>query len=218
MMSESELLGKVDPKKTVLMVVDMQNDFVSEQGVLAKAGEDVTPMQQILPPMLELIERARAMQIPIIYLKNIHSRWDESVSWGDVIKVHGAEGKEAYSATLEGTWGVEFYTGIAPRPEERVIFKPRYSGFVATDLDLTLRSLQVESIILAGVATNLCVDSTARDGFMIGYNIIVLEDCTASTHPDLHHSSLKNIRLYFGTVASSRQLFSAWEFFKKEGQ
>ncbi|MFQ5872516.1 MAG: cysteine hydrolase family protein [Dehalococcoidia bacterium] len=218
MVGEPDLDRMVDPKKALLMVVDMQNDFVSEKGALAKGGEDVSQIQEMVPTLLRLIERARAIEIPIMYLKNTHSRWDESVSWRDVKKVAGGEGRGAYSTTLEGTWGAEFYEGISPRPEERVIIKHRYSGFVATELDLILRSLQIENIIIVGVATNLCVETTARDGFMIGYNIVVVEDCTGSTHPELHLSGLESIRRYFGTVTSSQQLFAVWEDIKKEGR
>ena len=109
-----------------------------------------------------------------------------------------------------GNWGSGFYR-VMPEPSEYVIVKHRYSGFMDTDLDLILRSLGIRTIALVGVATNVCVESTARDGYQKGYYVIMLEDCVATMSKAEHEATLTNIRNFFGVVASSQELVEAWQ-------
>jgi ureidoacrylate peracid hydrolase len=111
---------------------------------------------------------------------------------------------------VEGTWGAEFYHGIRPGPGEIVITKHRYGGFTGTDLEIILGSLGAKTLVLTGVATNVCVESTAREGFMLDYDIVVVSDCCATVGRELHEGTLENIRLNFGRVASADEVVAAW--------
>jgi ureidoacrylate peracid hydrolase len=110
---------------------------------------------------------------------------------------------------LEGSWGAEFY-GVAPLPGEFIIDKHRYSAFSGTGLDNLLRDHGVRSLIIAGVATNVCVESTLRDGFMHGYYIIIAQDCVGSHNHELHRATLENVRLTFGDVTDSAAIMALW--------
>jgi len=90
------------------------------------------------------------------------------------------------------------------------VIKHRYSAFINTRLDSVLRTYKTKNLILTGVGTNVCVESTARDGFMMDYNIVFTSDCTAAGSPSLHASTLENMRLHFGTVASAEEIIAAW--------
>ena len=109
----------------------------------------------------------------------------------------------------EGTWGADFYV-VEPAESEQVIVKHRYSAFMGTELDVLLRSQGVENLIFVGVTTNVCVDSTARHGYMLDYHIIVVEDCTASYSEESHQATLSNIRRAFGRVATADEIATVW--------
>lgn len=110
----------------------------------------------------------------------------------------------------KGSWGADFYE-VAPEPGEVVVNKHRYSAFVNTRLDSILRSQKIETLIMTGVSTNVCVESTARDGFMLDYHIVLLRDACASYSTQAHEMTIKNIEGYFGEVTDTREVISLWE-------
>jgi len=110
---------------------------------------------------------------------------------------------------LKNTWGAELY-GIDARPGEEIVVKHRYSGFKGTNLDLLLRSAGVQTVILTGVATNACVESTGRDVYMHDYYLVFVSDGTATTSPAAHDATLANIDQFFGQVATIDAIVAAW--------
>jgi len=112
---------------------------------------------------------------------------------------------------LFGSWGAEFYEGIKPLPGEIVIDKHHYSAFIETDLDLILRSKGIRTLIMSGVQTDVCVESTARYGFMKDYYLVFLKDCTSTTSEEIHNNTLRSIAMYFGEVVDSRDVIKCWE-------
>lgn len=190
--------------RTALLVVDVQNDFCHPNGALARAGKDVSHIQRMIPRLLDFIQEARRAGLPIIYLKTENDSWTRHRA---LVSQQLASRRE--TPCPAGSWGAEFYR-VAPARDERVIVKRRYSGFVNTDLDLILRARGIRTLIMTGVASNVCVESTARDGFMRGYSIVFLSDCTAATDPDEHRAALRNIEQYFGIVVSSETIIRLW--------
>lgn len=211
MAKEISFKQKVNPKHTALIVVDVQNDFVHSEGALAKvakrAGFDMSMIQEMVPRLVKFIEEARKVKLPIIYVKGVNSRWDKSEVWTEV------RGNE--SIVEEGSWGAEFYEGISPREDERIVLKHRYSTFIGTNLDLILRSLGIKTVIMTGVATNICVESTARDAFQRDYRVVFVSDLTATFSEQAHEATLFNISIAFGTVVSTKELISAWSSMTK---
>ena len=203
-------LENVDLVHSAVLVIDVQNDYCHEDGVLARKGKNITLLQQVAPRVLSLLEKARRLEIPIIHIHNEHSSWTESPSWQ---KRH-LPSPDSNTPCQAGSWGAEFYK-VIPESGEYSITKHRYSAFINTDLDLVLRSTGVKTIILTGVETNVCVESTARDGFMKDYYVVLVEDCVAAKGTVEHEATLFNIRNYFGVVTSSQTLIQAWQDMKK---
>jgi ureidoacrylate peracid hydrolase len=108
-----------------------------------------------------------------------------------------------------GTWGAEFFR-VAPRDDELVFTKHRYSAFKDTELNALLRAQQVENLIVAGITSNVCVESTARDAYMMDYHVVFLSDGSATYDANAHEATLANIRRAFGIVASTAEITAAW--------
>ncbi|MFQ5850751.1 MAG: cysteine hydrolase family protein [Candidatus Binatia bacterium] len=200
------LQERSDPELACLIVVDVQNDFCSPEGAAAQRGEDVSAAVEMVPRLIDLIKEARRAALPVVYIKTIHSEWTDSPSWL-YRKPQGGDLKTC----REGTWGVEFYDGISPLPDERIVIKHRYSAFINTDLNTVLKAKGIQSVLVTGVATNVCVETTARDAFMYDYYVTMVEDCAAAYNRSLHEATLENIRRHFGLVASSGEIIAAWQ-------
>ena len=202
----------VDPRHAALIVVDMQNDFCHSNGALASSGADPGLIQTMAPRLLRLLESARGVGLPIIHVRTEHSPWTDSGAW--IGRHHGRQRTVCYP----GSWGADYYAGFEPKTDaerkpgshEFVVTKHRYSGFVGTDLDLVLRSHQIRTVIVTGEATNVCVESTARDAYMRDYWVVFVSDCTASTIQSAHDATLFTMGRHFATVASSDEILTGW--------
>lgn len=199
------LKDRCDPNYAALIVVDVQNDFVSPEGSAGKRGDDVGAAMAMIPNLTSLIDQARKVGLTVVYIRTTHSDWTDTPSW-----IYRTSQKSGLSTCREGTWGAEFYDGIAPLPSERVVIKHRYSAFINTDLNTVLKARGIQSILVCGVATNVCVETTARDGYMYDYYVTMIDDCSAAYDAKLHMSTLENIRRHFGLVASSNQIIESW--------
>lgn len=195
-----------DPRWAALLVVDVQNDFASPKGSAAQRGEDVSTSIAMVPRLIRLIEEARGVGLTVVYIKTTHSPWTDTPSW-----IYRKSQQSALNTCREGTWGAEFYEGIAPRPDERVVIKHRYSAFINTDLNTVLKAKGIESVLVTGIATNVCVETTARDAYMYDYYVTMVSDCAAAYEPKLHESTLDNIRRHFGLVATSEEIVKTWQ-------
>jgi nicotinamidase-related amidase len=167
-----------DPARAALLVIDMQEYF---RGLAAP----------VLPALARLLERARAAGLPVIYTQHGHDDPAEDagmlgVWWSDHI--------------LLGTPAWALMPEVAPVEGERVFRKKRYSAFHGTDLDAHLRAAGIEDLVIAGVMTNLCCETTARDAFVRDYRVFFLADGTATAEPGLHDASLANLAYGFATI------------------
>lgn len=194
----------LQPAKMALIVVDVQNDFCDPAGACAKRGSDVGMVPGMMLNLHRLIEAARASGVPIIFIQTFHEAATDSASW--TMRSGGRSGEVCRT----GTWGADFYE-IEPLPGEIIVNKHRYSAFINTRLDSVLRTLKVETIALTGVATNVCVESTARDGFMLDYNIVLLKDACAAYSQKAHEMTFENIENHFGSVLESCELTDTWK-------
>jgi ureidoacrylate peracid hydrolase len=192
------------PAKTAVIVVDVQNDFCSPDGALGKAGQPTQAAMDMIPNLQRLLTAARAAKAPVIFIQTIHEDATDSEAW-----VGRMAGKSA-SICRKNTWGAEF-TEVAPVPGEPVVIKHRYSAFINTRLDSILRTFKVENLIMTGVSTNVCVESTARQGYMLDYNIVFLSDCTAAYSQEEHDMALYNMKAHFGLVAKADDVIAVWK-------
>ena len=197
------LTAKVDPREAALVVIDVQNDFCHEDGAFAKNGTDAGPKQAIVPALKELIRVARSVGTPVVFVRTTHSPETDSPAWSE----RHSEGPHYVCA--DGSWGAEWFQ-VAPEPDEPVVVKHRNSGFVGTQLDELLRAIGVKSVLITGVATHACVESTAHDAFMRDYFVVVVDDCTAASPATTHKEALDRISRSFGVVASSSEIINLW--------
>lgn len=203
--SDSERLREiVSPQRATLLVVDVQNDFCHERGAFGRRGIDLGAIQQSVETLLGLIDTARKVSLPVIFIKTHHDRWTNSSTW--LSRGPRASGEEICAT---GSWGAEFYR-VQPAPGERVVVKHRYSGFYMTELEMVLRVLGRQSVLVTGVASNVCVESTAREAFMRDYHVVLVEDCAGAATKEEHEAACANIRGYFGRVLDSQNLVALW--------
>jgi ureidoacrylate peracid hydrolase len=200
-----------DPRWSALLVVDVQNDFASPKGSAAQRGDDVSASVAMVPRLTRLIDEARRVGLTVVYIRTTHSEWTDTPSW-----LYRKSQQKTLNTCREGTWGAEFYDGIAPLPSERIVIKHRYSAFINTDLNTVFKAKGIESVLVTGIATNVCVETTARDAYMFDYYVTMVSDCAAAYDQKLHESTLENMRLHFGLVASSEEIIQSWQGLKQK--
>lgn len=186
------------PEQTALVIVDVQNDFCHPSGAKALAGAELSAIQAMVPQLARIVTEARAQGVHILFVQTEHSPWSDTPRW---LARSRAEAADRPLTCRSGSWGAELY-GLEPRPEDRIVTKHRYSAFFGTDLDLILRSRGIQTTLVTGVLTNVCVESTVRDAFSYGYRTILLADGCASTDNAAHEAALKNLGRHFGEVTT----------------
>ena len=167
----------------------------------------MTAAQEMVPRLLQLIDAARGAGATIVWVKMLHAEWTTSPANTE----HRLRTRPSTALICqEGTFGVEFYR-VEPEPGEPIVVKHRYSAFVDTDLQLILRSKGITGVLLTGVATNVCVESTARDAYMRDYYVTFVADCSATYDRAKHEATLRNMADHFGVVATADELIAAWQ-------
>lgn len=174
------------PQQSALIVVDMQNAYASQGGYLDLAGFDVSATRPVIDNINTAVAAARAAGMLIIWFQN---------GWDDQYVEAGGPGSPNYHKSnalktmrqrpelqgkllAKGGWDYQLVDELTPQEGDIVLPKPRYSGFFNTPLDSILRSRGIRHLVFTGIATNVCVESTLRDGFFLEYFGIVLEDAT----------------------------------------
>lgn len=185
----------LEPKRTALLVIDMLNEFCKPGGLMVLPG-----YEKLLQPQRTLIAAARAAGIPICWVIQCH---DPRLRRDRELLKRGTH-------CLVGSWGAEIIEDLAPQTEDFRIYKHRYSAFFQTDLDLTLKDMQCDQLIVTGVVTNICVRSTVHDAFFQGYEVVVPEDCCAATSPREQSSSLYDIATHFGVVSRTQEVVESF--------
>lgn len=199
-----ELGDIVDPAHTALVVVDVQNDFCHRDGGLAQIGGDMSAVEKAIERLDDTIHAARRAGVPVIFLRIVQSPETSSPAWESL------EPEDGPRLVVAGSWGADYYAPIGPAEGELEIVKHRHSGFVATTLDLTLRSMGIKTVVFGGVASNVCVEATARDAADYDYYVVVLSDASGAVRDELHQAALYTIRTYIGRVAESAEIATLW--------
>ena len=197
------LKSKMNPESTALIIVDMQKDFCCEEGTFHKRGFDIRPAQQLAERLNAFLKEARGVLKHIIHLHMMKKPELASPVVDDLYKRIKMERfyDPAFAEPYE----------VIPQLGDVVIPKYKYSGFVSTYLDPFLRLKNINTLILTGLATNVCVESTARDGFMRDYYIVIPSDLTEGTSADAKKWSLLNLDMFFGEVVSSHEIIKCWK-------
>ena len=196
------LKRKVLPEHTALLVIDMQRDYCVSGGIFDRRGFDITRVQALAPRLNKFLDKVRPELPHIVHLR--------------VVKPAGlpspATAEHNERLTIDRRYDPAFsaFYEVEPRGKEMVIDKYKYSGFVSTHLDQFLKGNNIRTLVITGISTNVCVESTARDGFMREYHVVVAEDLTEGTSVEAKKWSLANIAMFFGEVVQSEDLLRCW--------
>ena len=205
----------LDLDRTAVLVVDMQNAFASPGGMLDLAGIDVAPAAGVVANARLVCEAARRAGLPVVYL-TIGYPPDLSTAGGPespnprkelALRLMGERPELRSKLLTFGTWDFEVVDALAPVPGDTVIVKSRYSGFHGTELDSMLRSRGVRNLLMLGIASNVCVESTLRDAYFLEYWPVMVADATMPAGSRaIQEATEYNVRTFFGWVATSEDV------------
>jgi ureidoacrylate peracid hydrolase len=195
------------PKQTALVIVDMQNDFCHENGAHAQAGlEYYPPIPKVSENVKRLVAAAHQTGALPVYVRTTHDETTDSSSW--LHRKDAVGGPSSYTCAT-GSWGAEFYE-LKPEPGDILVLKHRHSAFIGTNLDLILRSHHISSVAVTGVATNVCVDCTLRDGLQFDYHVALISDASSATSKKEWEDTLDSVIHNYGPVCKTEELISRW--------
>lgn len=199
------LAQKVAPGAAAVIVIDVQNDFVAGGGFAQQAGWDIPRAQAAAARIERWLPQARSAGLPVVFVRSIYdSEWISAP-----MRERNIRRGLTTPRCLSGSWGAEFYL-LRPGPTDAVVTKHRLNAFFGTDLDDVLHGLGIETIILTGVYTEACVESTGRHAYFLDYYVVVASDLTSGAHVDFHSASLASCERDFGVVATSDEISAAW--------
>jgi len=198
----------LDPARTALLVIDMQNAFVHDEGTLGASGVDVRPAQAAIAPHRPLIEACRAAGLPVIWTLQVHLPDDASRARKRLAS-HTAKRKRV--SALAGTWDAEIVDELKDLATDPtfLVTKHRFGAFYETRLDALLRMLGVEALLVTGVTANACVETTLREAYLRDYDVVAVTDCIAAVRPQWEPTAHAVWQQYLGVLATSDEVV-AW--------
>jgi len=214
----------IDLDKAALLIIDMQRDFLEPGGFGAALGNDVSRLQMAVGPCREVLGAARRCGMLVIHTREGH-RSDLAdapplkVNRGDPARRIGAPGPMG-RILIRGEPGHDIIPELYPKPGEPVIDKPGKGAFYQTDLELMLKNRAIETLLVCGVTTEVCVNTTVREANDRGFRCIVLADCCGSYFPEFHAAGLAMIKAQggiFGWVSNSEGVIEALAGLKSPG-
>lgn len=199
----------IAPGRTALLVVDMQVDFASPEGLAARWGLDLSTVPAALAAAQRLADAARAADVPVVFVGLFTTPETDSDVWDERMRRRGNDPEASPALCRVGAPGSAF-VGPQPQPGEPIFRKTRYSPFWDTDIDARLKTLDVDTLVVAGLTTECCVADTAKDAFNLDYHVFVAVDACAAYEPDLHAGALKMLDLNTAILTDSASVAAAW--------
>jgi ureidoacrylate peracid hydrolase len=184
------------------LVIDMQNGFLHPDGSSARHGQPLPTAPEVIAATADLLAAARAAGLPVIHVRHVY-RPDLVDMPARLARLWPTDPEPV----VRGTWDAEIVDELTPLPGDEVIEKNRYDAFLYTDLDVLLRARGVDRLLVAGVLTNVCVETTVRSADQRGFDCYVAADCTAA-YGETHVTALAAMSVLFATVAPGKELVS----------
>lgn len=194
----------IEPEESALLVIDMENDILKEDGKAAAFGVWKTVEESnTIQNTKKVIDKARDENIPIVYIRLAFRPDYVDLEFSPAPLWIMAKDEEAF---MEGTWGSEIVDELKPESEDYMVIKRRVSAFHDTDLETLLKGLGRKTLVVCGVATNFCVEGTVREAADREFYPVVLEDCTASVSEEAAQFPLEEVFPMLGSVITSEEL------------
>jgi len=207
----------VNPMHTALVLVDLQNDFMTPGGTSDKQGRGVSVLRKILPNVRRVLDAARDNGVLVVHVQmTLYPDFvtESPVALRGQLLRMGYQNGDAVDALLtyciDGTWGWQIVDELAPLPNETRVKKYRQSAFIGTNLDMILRSNGIKSVVVAGIVTQGCVLGTATDAVFFDYYSVILRDCVSNRDADIHEAALR-VMSCSKDVTDSEKVIEVWE-------
>ena len=198
-------LGKKD---TALLVIDMQNGFCTGDGSMAKLGFEWQRLAEPIPGCKRLLDAARKAKVPVMYTQYVYQ---PDFKDGGVVVEEIFPGLKDAGLCVEGTWDAEIIPELAPQENEAIVKKNRPSAFYSTVLESYLRAMKIRNLVICGVTTNICVETTARDASQRDYRTFVVSDAVGEVEQDRHDVALKSLGYLFARVMTVSEVLDSWD-------
>ena len=191
-----------------LLVIDVQNGFVSKGGSYDLLGMETSHYRDVIPKICDLINLCKNVRIPIFYTQAVResSGIDLLTRSHKILPKSREERIKKKPICVRETWDAEIVDEIKPAEGDHVVIKRRDSAFHDTEIGVWLRSLNIDTLIFCGIDTSICVETSLRDAFNIGYDVVLISDATASNNKKHYESTLENVKGYYGMVMDMKEL------------
>ena len=198
---------KVSARHCALLVIDVQNDFAATGGFFHQVGADVAPLQnRVIPNINRLIDSARRASVTVIFIR---SHYDAQYLSAPMRERNARLGM-TMPRCLNGSWGAEF-CGVAPVEGESIVIKHRYSAILGSNLREVLKEREIQSLLLTGIATDTCVESTGRDAYFLDYYVTLVSDCCGAASAEDHNATLPRFNRDYGPVVTASDVIAIWD-------
>ena len=195
------LFDSLDPKKTALLVIDMQNAFVAPG-----APVEVPAAREIVPAINRLAAGLRKRGVPVIWV--LHENRPGGSDWEGFFGAFVSDRPKAAAALTAGNELQKLWPKLETAPQDLRVAKNRYSAFIKNDFEGKLKERGIDTLLIAGTKTNVCCECTARDAMMLDYKVVMLSDCTAALSDEEHLATLENMIQQFGDVMTADEAVS----------
>lgn len=196
------------PENTALIIIDVQNDYVHKDGHAGKmAGKKIEKTRKILRPLRRLIDVCKRRGITVVWVRSVRTE-DNCERYRHKILPPRFKDPDWLGGPRKNSWGAEIADEIKPTEEDAVFEKTRNSAFFKTDLEDFLKGKKIDLLLFAGVATNVCVESSLRDAYFCDFDVVLVDDCCAAADTAFHQGTIRTVNHTYGAVASSRQVIA----------
>ncbi len=200
-------MDRLSRRGSALLVIDMQNGFCHREGSFAKLGLDISMCEDAIAGCRRLIDLAHGAGVPVIYTRYVYQ---PGYTDGGILVEDLLPAIRDVGSLAAGSWDAEIVDDLKPGPNDIVIDKSRYSAFYGTRLEPVLTSMDARSLVVCGVTTNMCVETTVRDASQRDYRVFVAGDATGELDRARHDHALYTIGFGFGWVVNSDEIARAW--------
>jgi ureidoacrylate peracid hydrolase len=201
-----------------LLVVDVQNGFMSKGGSYDLLGMRILNYQKIIPKLKELISLCRKYNVPIFYTQAVResSGIDLLTKTHKILPKSREERIKKRPICVRGTWDAKIVNEVKPTNKDHIVIKRRDSAFQDTETEVWLNSLKINTLIFCGIDTSICVETSLRDGFNKGYDVMLIADATASANIRHYKTTIEHVKEYYGLVMKVKEFKEVLEA-KKNG-